>query len=70
MRTQTITRKIDRHMTGLRGSLFAHIEHDGRRILAVRFSEKSKDGNTLDRVLTALGDVVTAEAEALDGGDA
>lgn len=64
-RTNTITQKIGREATGLNGSLFVHIEYDGPRIVAVRFSEKSKDGNTLDQILTALGDAVTEIAKEL-----
>ena len=70
-RTDTVTQKIDREATGLNGSLFAHIEHDHGRIVAVRFSEKGKDNSTLDRILTALGDAVTAIASeiAASGGE-
>lgn len=64
-RTATITQKIGRKATGLNGSLFVHVEHEDGRIVAVRFSEKGKDDNTLDRILTAMGDAVTEIAEEL-----
>ena len=64
-RTDTITQKIGRDVTGLKGSLFVHLEHENGRIVAVRFSEKGKDDNQLDRILTAMGDAVTEIAEAL-----
>lgn len=60
MRLQTITEKIPRDVTGLSASLFVHVDYekDGK-FSAVRFSEKGKDGSTLDSILTALGDVAT-----------
>lgn len=66
-RTETITQKIPRAVTGLNGSLFVHVDHLGGRLIGVRFSEKSKDENTLDTVLTALGDAVTEIAGDLAG---
>ena len=63
-RTQTITQKIPRAQTGLNGSLFVHIgfvDRSGvREITSVRVSEKSKDGCTLDNILTAIGDTITS----------
>lgn len=64
-RHATITRKIDREVTGLRGSCFVRIEHDGHRILAVSMSEKGKENGPLDKLLTAMGDAITEEAEAM-----
>jgi len=59
-RLMTITQKIPKEVTGLRSSLFIHVDHypDGS-LESIRFSEKSKDGNSLDNILTALGDVAT-----------
>lgn len=56
----TITEKIPRERTGLKSNLFVHVDHelDGT-FHQIRFSEKKKDGNTLDNVLTALGDTAT-----------
>ena len=59
-RRPAITEKIARETTGLNGSLFVHVEFDDYgRIDSVTFSEKSKDGSTLDTILAALGDTVT-----------
>jgi len=59
-RLQTITQKIDREITGLAGSLFAHVDFDDTGAVdAVRFSEKGKDDSTLDNILAALGDATT-----------
>lgn len=62
-RTQTITQKIGREKTGLNGSLFAHVDFvargDIREIVAIRVSEKSKDGSTLDNILAAVSDTLT-----------
>jgi len=56
----TITKKIPKEITGLRSSLFIHIDHlpDGT-LDSIRFSEKAKDGSSLDQILTALGDSAT-----------
>ena len=56
----TVTEKIDKARTGLRASLFVHVDfRDDGRVHAVRFSEKGKEDRTLDRILHALGDTVT-----------
>jgi hypothetical protein len=61
MKRPCITEKIPREVTGLNGSLFVHVEFDDDgRIEEIRFSEKGKDDSTLDRILHALGDSVTA----------
>lgn len=63
-RSQTITQKIKRERTGLKGSLFVHVDYVERgaskEITAIRVSEKSKDGCTLDNVLTAISDELTS----------
>jgi len=59
-RLQTITKKINREITGLAGSLFVHVAFtDAGVIESVRFSEKGKDDSTLDNILVALGDATT-----------
>jgi hypothetical protein len=59
-RLETYTAKIAGDRTGLRGSVFLHVDHDGRGFVhGVRFSEHAKDGSTLDRLLHALGDEAT-----------
>ena len=65
-RLQTITKKIDRKITGLNGSLFVHVDFDDAGVIdAVRFSEKGKDDSTLDNILAALGDATTDVIRAL-----
>lgn len=63
LRTVTITEKIPTHKTGFKSSIFVHVDcrptSTGNRILGVRLNEKGKDGSTLDRLLTAIGDSVT-----------
>lgn len=59
-RLRTVTERIGREVTGLNGSVFVHVDIDDQNhIDAVTFSEKSKDGNTLEKVLNALGESVT-----------
>ena len=59
-RFETVTEKIDKARTGLRASLFVHVDFkDDGRVHAVRFSEKGKENSALDRILHALGDAVT-----------
>ena len=58
-RLETISEKITPKKTGLRSSLYVHVDHVGGVFYAVRYSEKGRDGNTLDNVLTALGDTAT-----------
>lgn len=59
MRSQTITEKIPREVTGLAGAVFVHIDHSGGKVLGVRISTKWKDGAAFDKVATALGDTIT-----------
>ena len=67
-RLHTVTKKIERDVTGLNGSLFAHVDFDaGGVIVAVRFSEKGKDDSTLDHILAALGEAATDIIRALPG---
>ena len=56
----TITEKIPKERTGLKSNLFVHVDYelDGT-FHQIRISEKKKDGNTLDNVLTVIGDVAT-----------
>ena len=59
-RLETYTAKIGGERTGLRSSIFLHIDHDGRGFVhGVRLSEKGKDGSTLDQLLHAIGDEAT-----------
>ena len=59
-RLHTITQKIPREKTGLRGSFFVHVDFDDKeRAVGVRFSTKWKDNSVMDDVLTALGDALT-----------
>lgn len=64
MRTRTIEQKIPRTLTGLNGSIFLHLDYIGERgaaiITGIRCSEKGKDGSSLDKVLTAIGDGLTS----------
>ena len=57
-----VTQKIPREATGLNGALFAHINFDrNRKPVSVSFSwHRREEGNTLNAVLEALGDTVTA----------
>jgi len=64
LRSEVITEKVPSTQTGFKSSVFIHIgfetNGDGqRRVTDVRFSESRKDGNTLDGLLTAIGDAVT-----------
>lgn len=55
-----VREKIPKEKTGLKADLYIHIDHEpGGRIDSIRFSEKGRDGSTLDRILTALGDAAT-----------
>lgn len=62
-RTEQISEKIDRKITGFNGSIFVHVDYirkgDKKQMVAIRLSEKGKDGSTLDHVLTAIGDTLT-----------
>lgn len=56
----TITQEIPKDKTGLNGKIFVHVDHDeAGKFQGIRFSEKSKDGGTLDQVFHAIGDVAT-----------
>jgi len=67
-RLHSITEKIPRQVTGLKASLFVHVEHDSAgRFHAIRFSEKGKDGGTLDKMLNAFGDAATDIIRNLPG---
>ena len=76
LRTRTIEQKISKEKTGLAASLFVHVDYvpakdfEGKEsddplpgfrvVTGVRFSEKRKDGSSLERVLSVIGDVVTS----------
>lgn len=64
LRTQCIIEKIPGSVTGLRSAIYVHVDYadmrEGRRIQSVRLSEKGKDESTLDRVCTAIGEVITS----------
>jgi hypothetical protein len=64
-RTKHIDQKIPGAVTGLKASLHCHVDYIGdgpgqRIVTGIRFSERKKDGSSLERVLTALGDTLTA----------
>lgn len=62
-RLENVTETIDREESGFNGSIFIHVDYmpseSGRKIYAIRLSEKGKDGSTLDNLLTAIGDKLT-----------
>jgi hypothetical protein len=59
-RSLGISQKIPRERTGLKGAIYAHVDFDSqRRVNAVSFSWRNKDGCEIDKVLVALGDTVT-----------
>ncbi len=65
-RLQTYTAKIAGDRTGLRGSVFLHIDYDRRGVVyGIRLSEKGKDGSTLDQLLHAIGDEATAAMRSI-----
>lgn len=57
-----MTQKVGREVTGLNGALFVHVAFDPKTLqpCAVTFSHKWRDDSTLDKILVALGDTVTA----------
>jgi len=63
-----INEKIDRKKTGLKAALYIHVDYtpDGK-FHSIRFSEKKKDGSTLDNILTSLGDAATDIIRNLPG---
>lgn len=68
-RLHSITEKIPRQVTGLKSNLFVHVDYDNAgKVDSIRFSEKKKDGNTLDKILIALGDAATGIIRSLPGG--
>lgn len=59
-RLETITEKLQSSDTHLKGSIFIHVDHHAGTVKDIRFSQKHKeDTNTLDHLLTALGDALT-----------
>lgn len=65
-RQTAITEKISTERTGLRSSIFVHVALDSSmNVDEVSFSQKWKDEGTLDKVLSALGDTVTAIVRAV-----
>jgi len=64
-RLHTITQKIPREASGLKGALFCHIDFDQyARAVGVRVSFKQKDASSLDNILSVIGDAFT---EILEG---
>jgi hypothetical protein len=59
-RTGLYTSRIPPSSTGLSGAIYVHLEiADYGRATAIKFSHKQKDGSSLDRILTALGNCAT-----------
>ena len=69
-RRPTVTHKIEKAATGLRGALYIHVEHDAKgKVHRVMYSYKWKDDPELDHIFAALGDATTeAVREAQNGG--
>lgn len=66
-RFQAIHERIGPEITGLRASIYLHVEYDEKkRIVGIRLSEKRKDGFGLDPVFHAIGDRLSAIAEELN----
>lgn len=60
-RTLNETVKIGRDVTGLKGPVFMHIGRNPDGTLTdIRFSSPWKDGGVIDRLLSEIGDKVTA----------
>jgi hypothetical protein len=60
-RLLTVTEKLPPEKTGFKASVFLHVDHTREgEIIGLRCSEKGKDGSTLDKLLTAIGDSATA----------
>jgi hypothetical protein len=69
-RQRCITTKLPSDFTGLKGSVFCHVDYTGNQVAGIRFSQKHKeDTNTLDLLLTAQGDAVNASIEEIQGAD-
>jgi len=61
--------KIPSSRTGLKADLYIHVDHTPNgTIESVRFSEKGRDGFTLDRILHACGDATTDILKEIQGG--
>lgn len=58
-RSLCINEKISKEKTGLKADLYIHVDHNNGDFLQLRFSEKKKDGNALDTILAAFGDLAT-----------
>ena len=62
-RRQHVTEKIPGELTGLRASIFVHVDYieraGHREIVELRISEKKKDGATLDTVFAAVSKAFT-----------
>ena len=66
-RTQTINERIDPKITGLRASVYVHVDYDDNfRVTSIRLSEKAKDGFGLDPVFHAIGDRLTQIIDELN----
>jgi hypothetical protein len=65
-RQNCITAKLPSEITGLKGSVFCHVDYLEKKVIGIRFSQKHKeDTNTLDLLLTAQGDVVNSIIEEI-----
>lgn len=61
-RRHTITEKITTPM----GSMFCHVEHQGRRVIGIRIAHPQKIENTsVGELIEAICDGVTAAIKAL-----
>jgi hypothetical protein len=66
MRLHTLTQKITRERTGLKGAIFVHASFDDyRRIVDIRISEKGKDDLMPDKITNAIGDAITSLIEEI-----
>ena len=67
-RLSTVTEKIDRDKTGLRGALYVHVSHTpSGSVRDIRLSYKWKDDGTMDKVLMAIGDGTTDIVNQIQG---
>jgi hypothetical protein len=57
------TIKIPREVAGLKSPIFVHVgrSYPSGQIVDIRLSSAQKDDSPLDRLLTAIGDVITEE---------
>lgn len=62
-RSPAFTQRIGPEVTGLKTSIYIHTEfgivNGSFQVIAIRCSGHGKDGSTLDRILTAVGESIT-----------